>query len=141
MQQRLTIVTLGVRDLKRATEFYENNFGWEKAGSSTEQITFFQLNGIQLALFDRTELAKDATVDSSGSGFKGVTLAYNTESEGEVDEIIRTLDIKGVEIVKRPGKVFWGGYSSYISDLDGHLWEIAFNPYLKLDENGNPVQT
>jgi len=137
MQQRLTIVTLGVTDLKRSTEFYEKNFGWNKAGSSTEQITFFQLNGIQLALFERTELAKDAMIDENGNGFKGVTLAYNTRSENEVNEIIKDLETKGVKIVKQPSKVFWGGYSSYISDPDGHLWEIAFNPYLELDERGN----
>ena len=137
MQQRLTIVTLGVTDLKVSTEFYEKKLGWNKADSSTEQITFFQLTGIQLALFERTELAKDAMVDENGNGFKGVTLAYNARSESEVDEIIKDLETKGVKIVKKPSKVFWGGYSSYISDPDGHLWEIAFNPYLELDEKGN----
>lgn len=137
MEQRLTIVTLGVNDLKKATEFYEHNFGWEKAGSSNENISFFTLNGIQLALFDRNELAKDAGVPEKGSGFKGVTLAYNTRSEAEVDEIIQGLKAKGVKIVKDPAKVFWGGYSSYVADMDGNLWEIAFNPYLQLDEKGN----
>ena len=137
MEQRLTIVTLGVTDLQKSTRFYEENFGWNKTASSTEQITFFQLNGIQLALFERTELAKDATIDEKGNGFKGVTLAYNTRSENDVDELIKGLETKGVQIVKQPGKVFWGGYSSYISDPDGHLWEIAFNPYLELDDKGN----
>ena len=82
-------------------------------------------------------MAKDPTVDNDGKGFKGITIAYNTRSEVEVDEIIRRLREKGVKIVKEPAKVFWGGYSSYISDLDGNLWEIAFNPYLQLDEKGN----
>jgi uncharacterized protein len=137
MDQRLTIITLGVSDLKKSTAFYENNFGWKKLSTSTEDIVFFQLNGIQLALFGKGELAKDATVDNDGKGFKGITLAYNTKSEHEVDEIVKGLKAKGVKIIKEPSKVFWGGYSSYISDLDGNLWEIAFNPYLPLDEKGN----
>lgn len=137
MEQRLTMITLGVNDLKKSTEFYESNFGWKKLSSSTENITFFYLNGIELALFNRNDLAKDATVDHDGNGFKGITISYNTRSEIEVDEIIKKLKAKGVKIVKEPAKVFWGGYSSYISDLDGHLWEIAFNPYLQLDEKGS----
>jgi len=137
MEQRLTIITLGVSDLKKSTEFYESSFGWKRLSSSTENIVFFYLNGIQLALFDKNELAKDATVDNDGTGFKGMTISYNTRSEIEVDEIIKRLKEKGVKIVKEPSKVFWGGYSSYISDLDGNLWEIAFNPYLQLDEKGN----
>ena len=137
MEQRLTIITLGVSDLKKSIEFYEHNFGWKRLSSSTEDIAFFQLNGIQFALYGKSELAKDATVANDGKGFNGVTIAYNTRSEIEVDEIIKRLKEKGVKIVKEPGKVFWGGYSSYVSDLDGHLWEIAFNPYLPLDEKGN----
>lgn len=137
MEQRLTIITLGVKDLKLSTGFYEENFGWKRLSSSTENITFFYLNGIQLALFDRGELAKDAGVDNDGNGFKGITISYNTRSETEVDEIIMRLKNKGVKIIKEPAKVFWGGYSSYITDLDGNLWEIAFNPYLQLDEKGD----
>jgi len=137
MEQRLTIITLGVSDLKKSIEFYEQKFGWRRAASSTEDIAFFSLNGIQLALFGKSELAKDATVANDGKGFSGVTLAYNTRSEIEVDEIIKKLKAKGVKTVKEPSKVFWGGYSSYISDPDGNLWEIAFNPYLQLDEKGN----
>jgi catechol 2,3-dioxygenase-like lactoylglutathione lyase family enzyme len=137
MEQRVTIITLGVSDLKKSIEFYEGNFGWKRLSSSTEDIAFFYLNGIELALFGKSELAKDATVDNDGKGFKGITLAYNTRSEIEVDEIIKRLKAKGVKIVKEPAKVFWGGYSSYISDPDGNLWEIVFNPYLQLDEKGN----
>jgi uncharacterized glyoxalase superfamily protein PhnB len=137
MQQRLSIITLGVKDVKIATEFYENKFGWHKLQSSNEHITFLQLNGILVALFETNELAKDASIENNGSGFKGFTLAYNTRSEHEVDVIISDLAKKGVKIVKQPGKVFWGGYSSYIADVDGHLWEIAYNPYLEIDEIGN----
>jgi len=137
MEQRLTIITLGVSDLRKSTEFYESKFGWKKNESSNEHISFFTLNGIQLALYGNNELAKDATVNSNGNGFKGFTLAYNVNTEKEVNQTIEELRRKGVEIVKEPQKVNWGGYSSYVSDLDGNLWEIAFNPFLELDENGN----
>lgn len=137
MEHRLTIVGLGVADLSIATRFYQENFGWEKTDASNDNITFFQLNGILLSLYPREKLAEDATVDPVGSGFKGFTLAYNTRSKEEVDELISKLESKGVQIVKRPEEVFWGGYSSYIADPDGNLWEIAFNPFLPIDEAGN----
>ena len=137
MEQRLTIITLGVSDLKKSTDFYETKFGWAKSELSNEYISFFTLNGIQLALYERNELAKDATVNPNGNGFKGFTIAYNTKSEKEVDQLITGLRAKGVKIIKEPQKVNWGGYSSYVSDIDGYLWEIAFNPYLPLDNKGN----
>ena len=137
MEQRVTIIGIGVSDLKTLTAFYEDKFNWTKTKSSTDTISFFQLNGILLNLYPRTELAKDAGVSSEGSGFKGFTLAYNTRSKQEVDSIINNLKKKGVEIVKEPQEVFWGGYSSYVADPDGNLWEIAFNPFLALDEDGN----
>lgn len=137
MEQRLTIITLGVSDLKKSTEFYESKFGWKKTESSNEYISFFTLNGIQLALYGKDELAEDATVNSSGNGFKSFTLAHNLRSEKEVDQTIEELRKKGVKIIKEPQKVNWGGYSSYVSDLDENLWEIAFNPFLEFNENGN----
>jgi uncharacterized protein len=137
MEQRLTIITLGVNDLKVASDFYEKKLGWKRSKASMGDIVFFQLNGIQLALYPRHELAKDATVPVKGSGFKGITIAHNLRNEKEVDKLIATLKKKGVKIVKPPQKVFWGGYSSYIADPDGNLWEIAYNPYLKLDKKGN----
>ena len=137
MEQRLTIITLGVSNLIKSSIFYETKFGWKKSELSNEYISFFTLNGIQLALYERNELAKDATVNPKGNGFKGFTIAYNTKSEKEVDQLITELRAKGVKIVKEPQKVNWGGYSSYVSDIDGYLWEIAFNPYLPLDNKGN----
>jgi hypothetical protein len=130
MEQRITFFTLGVNDLQVSTGFYETNFGWKRSAMSTENIVFFDLKGIHLSLYNRKALAEDATIDEAGSGFKGFTLAHNVGSEKEVDELIEDLRNKGVTIVKEPQKVFWGGYSSYISDPDGNLWEIAFNPYL-----------
>lgn len=137
MEQRLTIIGLGVSDLKEATRFYEEIFGWKKTASSNENITFFQLNGILLSLYPREKLAEDAKVPHKGHGFKGFTLAHNARSKEEVDSLFSDLEQKGVKIVKRPEEVFWGGYSGYVSDMDDNLWEIAFNPFLPLDENGN----
>ncbi len=139
MEQRLTFIGLGVQDLKKSTKFYEDNFGWTKTEHSNDFISFFQLNGIMLSLYPNDKLAEDATVSPDGSGFKGFTLAHNVRSEKEVDELIEGLRSKGVVIIKEPVKTDWGGYSSYISDLDNNLWEIAFNPFLSLDEKGNTL--
>lgn len=140
MEQRLTIVGLGVNNLKESSQFYEEKFGWKKMKSSNDEITFFQLNGILLSLYPKEKLAEDATVNSEGHGFKGFTLAFNTRTKEEVDELVESLAAKGVKIIKKPEEVFWGGYSSYIADPDENLWEIAFNPFLPLDENGNTVE-
>ena len=137
MQQRLTIVGLGVNDLATANDFYENIFGWTKLPSSNDNITFMQLNGILLSLYPKEKLAEDAGVSSVGSGFKAFTLAYNTHSKEEVDRLFAQLAVKGVKIVKAPEEVFWGGYSGYIADPDENLWEIAYNPYLPLETNGD----
>ena len=133
MDQRITFITLGVKDLQISIDFYENKFGWKRSEMGNENIIFYELNGISLALYPVNELAKDATVNAEGNGFKGFTMAYNARSEEEVNTLIETLKTKGVKIVKEPQKVFWGGYSSYIADPDGYLWEIAFNPFLKIN--------
>ena len=129
----MTFITLGVQDLNQSIDFYENKFGWKRSELSNESIIFYELKGIHLSLYDREELAKDATVDPSGDGFKSFTMAYNARSEKEVDDLVENLLKQGVSIIKEPQKVFWGGYSSYIADPDGNLWEIAFNPFLKMD--------
>ena len=136
MNQHLHIVTLGVNDLKRSQEFYSQILGW-KISRPQEGIVFFQAGGVVLALFPREELAKDALISSEGNGFAGFSLAYNAQSESEVDEIIRDLKSKGVKILKEPQKVFWGGYSSYFADPDGYCWEVAYNPFFPFNENGN----
>lgn len=140
MEQRLSIIGLGVEDLSKSSDFYENKFGWKKTSSSTEEIVFLQLNGILLSLYSREKLAEDAGVNPKGSGFNSFSLAYCTRSEKEVDEFIENLEKKGVDIIKRPEKVFWGGYSSYVADPDGNLWEIAYNPFLAMDEKGNTLE-
>ncbi|MEO1010955.1 MAG: VOC family protein [Bacteroidota bacterium] len=140
MEQRLTIIGLGVNDLQVANAFYEETFGWIKMDSSNENISFFQLNGILLSLYPREKLAEDAKVSPTGKGFKAFSLAYNTRTKEEVDQLFHDLEGKGAEIVKRPEEVFWGGYSGYIADPDDNLWEIAFNPFLPLDTKGNTVE-
>lgn len=139
MEPRVTIIGLGVSNLQVSTKFYEEKFGWKKTDTSTDSICFFQLNGILLSLYPKDKLAEDAGVDHKGSGFKAFSLAYNTRSKEEVDEIIAELESKEVKIVKHPEEVFWGGYSSYVADPDDNLWEIAYNPYLELDTEGNTV--
>ncbi len=133
MEQRMTFITLGVTDLNQSIDFYENKFGWKRSDLSNESIIFYELNGIHMALYDREELAKDATVDPSGNGFRSFTMAYNTRSEKEVDDLVENLRKQGAPVIKEPQKVFWGGYSSYIADPDGNLWEIAYNPFLNMD--------
>jgi catechol 2,3-dioxygenase-like lactoylglutathione lyase family enzyme len=137
MNQHLHLVTLGVKDFERSKEFYTDTLGWRASKASNEDIIFYQAGGVVLAIYPREKLADDAFVSAEGSGFSGVTLAYNARSDSEVDEIISDLRSKGVRIVKEPQKVFWGGYSSYFADPDGYLWEVAHNPFFPFDESGN----
>ncbi|HQV94452.1 MAG TPA: VOC family protein [Anaerolineales bacterium] len=137
MNQRLHLVTLGVRDFEKSKKFYEETLGWKPAIASSDDVAFFQAGGVVFAIYPREKLAEDALTSAMGSGFAGFTLAHNAKSESEVDEIIADLNSKGVKIVKEPQKVFWGGYSSYFADPDGYLWEVAYNPFFPFDENGN----
>jgi uncharacterized protein len=137
MKQHLHLVTLGVDDFKMSVDFYTSILDWKPASASNDDVAFFQAGGVVLGLYPREKLAEDAMVSSEGSGFSGVTLAYNARSEAEVDAIIADLKSKGVKIAKEPQKVFWGGYSSYFADPDGYLWEVAYNPFFPFDESGN----
>jgi uncharacterized glyoxalase superfamily protein PhnB len=138
IEQRMTIITLGVKDLSKSINFYEDKLGWERMEWESDNIAFYKLNGIILSLFPEDDLADDANVHKEGNGFKKFSMAYNTTSEKEVDQIFEDLENKGVKIVKKPEKVFWGGYSGYFADPDDNLWEVAYNPFLELDENGVP---
>ena len=139
MEQRLTLVTLGVSDLVASRKFYERVFEWTPESNSNDQVVFFKLNGIMLALFGEHALAEDAEISAEGNGFRKFSLAYNVRSEKEVDDCFKKLESKGAKALKRPSKVFWGGYSSYVADPDGNLWEIAYNPYLPMDEKGSVI--
>ena len=136
MKQKINLITLGVRDLKRSLDFYEKGLGWKKSNQSQETVAFFQLNGIVLSLYNRSLLAEDANVEDKPTGFSSITLAYNAESEIEVDEVINKVRKLGANILKEPQKVFWGGYSAYFTDPDGHLFEVAHNPFFPLNEKG-----
>jgi uncharacterized glyoxalase superfamily protein PhnB len=137
--QRLSIVTLGVADVARSSAFYEA-LGWRRSSASEDTITFFSMEGSVLALFGHDALAEDAAVDDpSGvghTGFRGVTLAINCVDRDEVDAVHAAWVDAGAAPVKAPEQVFWGGYSGYVADPDGHLWEIAHNPYSPNDEHG-----
>jgi uncharacterized glyoxalase superfamily protein PhnB len=121
MKPRISMVTLGVRDLAAAIEFYEKGLGFPRMESPPE-VAFFTLNGTWLGLNGRESLAEDATVSVEGSGFESFGLAHNANSEKEVDEVVSQAVDVGATLVKKPQKVFWGGYSGYFKDLDGHLW-------------------
>lgn len=136
MEQRISLITLGVADLQRALAFYERVVGW-KAESSPPGVVFFDLNGVVFALWPHEDLAKDmGTVASDVPVYRGYSLAHNVQSEKEVDAIFARLKENGATIVKEPQKAFWGGYSGYFSDRDGHTWEIAYNPFWTLKEDG-----
>ncbi|NQW10306.1 MAG: VOC family protein [Alphaproteobacteria bacterium] len=137
MEQRLSLVTLGVADLRRARAFYTHGLGWVEAQPSNESVVFYQLGGIVLGLYGREALATDAGLDAEGSGFRGAALAYNTRTREEVDGVLSEAERAGGTLVKPAEDVFWGGYSGYFSDPDGHLWEVAWNPFATLDDAGN----
>ena len=128
MQPRISMITLGVRNLDKAVEFYEVGLGLPRM-DSPPTVAFFTLNGTWLGLYGWDDLAEDAQVPPEGSGFSGVALAHNVASEEEVDAVVKLAVAAGGTLVKPPQKVFWGGYSGYFKDLDGHLWEVAHNPF------------
>jgi catechol 2,3-dioxygenase-like lactoylglutathione lyase family enzyme len=136
VEQRVSLITLGVADLNRSREFYKR-LGWRHSTANTEGITFFQAGGMALALYPRHELAKDATIAPEGHGFGGITLAYNTRNRNEVDSVLKEAQAAGATILKPAQEAFWGGYSGYFSDPDGFLWEVAWNPFFPIAEDGS----
>jgi catechol 2,3-dioxygenase-like lactoylglutathione lyase family enzyme len=136
MEQRVSIITLGVADLERSRAFYER-LGWRRSMSSTDGTVFFQAGGMALALYPCHELAKDANVAADGRGFGGITLAYNTRTRAEVDSVLKESVAAGAKIVKPAEEAFWGGYSGYFSDPDGFLWEVAWNPGFAIADDGS----
>jgi predicted lactoylglutathione lyase len=127
MKPRISMITLGVDDLRASTKFYEA-LGFPRMESPPE-VTFFTLNGTWLGLYGREALADDANVPAGGHGFESFTLSHNVESEKEVDQVIQHAVEAGATLVKEPQKTSWGGYNGYFKDPDGHLWEVAHNPF------------
>lgn len=140
MKPRISMITLGVRDVAAAVEFYEEGLGLPRRDSPPE-VAFFTLNGTWLGLYGHEALAEDATLPPEGHGFRGFALAHNVASQAEVDEVVDQAIAAGATLVKAPQAAFWGGYSGYFADPDGHLWEVAYNPHFWVgpgDEAGEP---
>lgn len=134
--QRVTLITLGVTDLATARAFYKS-LGWVESPRSQETVAFFQINGMALGLFGLADLAKDQGRPDVSLGTGATTLAQNFESEAEVDETFAKALACGATDLKAPEKVFWGGYSGYYADPDGHVWELAHNPFWPLNPDGS----
>ena len=128
MKPRMSMITLGVEDLGRSVEFYEQGLGFPRHGED-ENVAFFSLNGTWLGLFGREALAEDAGVPGEGSGFNSFSISHNVASPEGVEAVMQQALEAGATLVKQPQKVFWGGFSGYFKDPDGHLWEVAHNPF------------
>jgi len=135
MEQRVSLVTLGVTDLGRARAFYER-LGWSTAAEPDAEIVFFQAGGMIVALWDRAELARDSGVEDRG-GFGGITLAHNVASPVAVDTVLEEARAAGATVTRAPEATFWGGYSGIFTDPDGHAWEVAHNPFWTLRDDGS----
>lgn len=136
LRPRINIVTLGVSDVALSTAFYQR-LGWRRsAESSTPGISFFQLDNLLLAVFSRDALAEDAALEPTPAGFGGITLAQNLASPEAVDSAIAEAVAAGATLLKPAAATFWGGYSGYFADPDGHPWEVAHNPFFPLDAQG-----
>lgn len=134
MEQRISLLTLGVRDLKRSTNFYRA-LGWEEV-ESPDGIVAFDLLGQTLGLYPIQALANDIGVPVDALGYGALTLSYNGRSRADVDAVISAATKAGAEILKQPEEVFWGGYSGYFRDPDGHIWEASMNPFAPLRKDG-----
>ena len=135
MDQRVSLVTLGVRDLERARTFYEG-LGWSAADDENDDVVFFQAGGMVVALWDREKLAEDSGVEDTG-GWGGITLAHNVRSPEEADAVLAEAERAGATIARAGAATFWGGYSGAFADPDGHPWEVAHNPFWTLREDGS----
>jgi uncharacterized protein len=136
MEQRISLITLGVADLERSRAFYER-LGWQRSVRDADGIAFFQAGGMAFALYPRSDLAKDAGLAPEGQGFPGFALAYNARSRAEVDAVLAEAQGAGATILKPAQEAFWGGYSGYFADPDGFLWEVAWNPAFPIAADGS----
>jgi uncharacterized protein len=135
VEQRVSLVTLGVTDLGRARAFYEA-IGWKTRAKPDDDVVFFPTPGVILALWDRASLAEDSAVSDSG-GWGGITLAYNVRSPAEADAVLADAEAAGGTILRPGSETFWGGYSGIFADPEGHPWEVAHNPHWTLDDDGS----
>ena len=135
MEPRVTLITLGVSNVAASRAFY-TTLGFTPSADSNADVTFMNAGGVALALFGRASLAADAAVQDSIPGFSGITLAHNVRDRAEVDRVMAEATAAGAKVTKPAEETFWGGYAGYFSDPDGHLWEVAHNPFWPLDERG-----
>ena len=131
----VSVITLGVADVQKSAAFYER-LGWKRSSTSVETTVFFNLGGLVLSLYGRSALAEDAHVADGRPGFSGVSIAQNQASKAEVERVLAEAVTAGATLAKAAEEVFWGGYSGYFADPDGHLWEIAYNPFWPLASDG-----
>jgi uncharacterized protein len=133
MKPKISLITLGVSDISRSLKFYRDGLGFplhnHKEG---DEMAMFALESTWLGLYPKEKLAEDAQVDYQGSGFSGITLAHNVKTKAEVDVVVNAAVRAGARLMKHPQEAFWGGYSGYFADPDGHLWEVAYNPFTDL---------
>src|SRR5688572_2029393 len=137
VEPRISLITLGTRDLARAVRFYRDGLGWPTTHESGSDVAFFRTSGAILALYPRDLLAEDAQLDPAGSGFGGITLAHNVRSRDDVDAVLVEAVAAGATLLKAARTVEWGGYSGYFADPDGYPWEVAWNPGFPLAEDGS----
>ena len=135
MQQRVSLITIGVSDVERARAFYEA-LGWTTRAEAGADIVFFQAGGMVVALWGRAELAADSGVEDAG-GWGGITLAHNVRSPAEVDAVVADAEAAGASIARPGAATFWGGYSGVFVDPDGHPWEVAHNPHWTIEDDGS----
>ena len=128
MEPRITLLTLGVRDLDASRSFYRDGLGWPMSSASGDDVAFFLSQGTAVALFRRELLAEDAGIPPEGSGFSGITISHNVDSPAEVDTVMATAAAAGAHLVKPAQDTFWGGYAGFFADPDGFIWEVAWNP-------------
>jgi predicted lactoylglutathione lyase len=135
MQAHISMITLGVADIAKATGFYEAR-GFVKSSASQAEVSFFRAGPVVLGLFGRKALEDDGQTDAVWTGNGGIAIAQNLASESDVDAFMAKAEAAGARILKQAAKTFWGGYSGYFADADGHVWEVAFNPFWHLEEDG-----
>ena len=136
MEPRISLVTLGVRDVARSAAFYRDGMGWKRSPAGDDDVAFFQVGGMIFSLFRLDSLVDDANVGSAGAGFAGMSLAQNVASRAQVDAVMAEAEAAGATVLRPAQEAFWGGYHGYFADLDGFAWEIAWNPHFPLADDG-----
>ena len=137
MEQRISLITLGVTDVAQSRYFYEHGLGWHPSSASNAQVTFFQTGDMVFALYGKTALAQDAHLAPAGTGFGGIALAYNVRQREDVDAVLAEAHAAGATLLKPAEETDWGGYAGYFADPDGYPWEVAWNPHFPLLDDGS----